>query len=198
MLINQHRRDELELALSCVDPIIKKQTNKKQVGIYRTGFTREETIKLARDFYSIGTGKHKEFFKKHHTCLEMFHRTVRWYGLDIKRYYRVDGGRIYRMNWIPPKEVKKHPPRGSRAHIFKIRGVSLSKGYKDTRELFVELANVYYSNYYKQVKGFYEVLRKVDISMTTFRGRIRKHGITVEFFMSIDDGELFPIKLGSR
>lgn len=190
--------DERELALSCVNTTIEKPKKKKQVGVSRAGFNREEAIQLAKEFYSLGTGSHKEFFKKHHTCLEMFHRTVRWFDLDIKRYYRVDGGKIYSMNWINPNDVKKRPPRGSRAHIFKYRGIALTKGYMDTRELFVELANVYYSHYYKKPKEFYEILRKVDVSMTTFRERLKKYRIGVEFFMSIDDGELFKIKFGSH
>lgn len=188
--------DERELALSCVNTIIEKPKRKKQVGVSRAGFTREEAIQLAKEFYMGGTGKSKEFFKKHHTCLEMFHRTVRWFELDIKRYYRVDGGKIYSMNWINPNDIQKRPPRGSRAHIFKNRGFALTKEYKDTRELFVELANVYYSHYYKKPKEFYEVLRKVDVSWTTYRQRIRKYGIKTEFFMSIDGGELFKIKFG--
>ncbi|CAD5752745.1 Uncharacterised protein [Escherichia coli] len=187
--------DELELARSCV-PIIEKSVKKKFNGVSNAGFNREEAIKLAKEFYSQGTGHSKEFFKKHHTCLEMFHRTVRLFELDIKRYFRIDGGPIYSMKWITPKEVKKRPTRGSRAHIFKIRGIALTKEYKESRELFVELANVYYSHYYKQPKAFYEVLRKVDISWTTFRQRIRKYGIKAEFFMSIDNGDLFPIKFG--
>lgn len=190
--------DELELARSCVPIYETPVQKKKQVGVSRAGFTREEAIQLAKEFYTLGTGKSKEFFKKHHTCLEMFHRTVRWFELDIKRFYRVDGGKIYSMNWVNPNDVKKRPPRGSRAHIFKNRGYALTKEYKDTRELFVELANVYYSHYYKKPKEFYEVLKKVDISWTTFRQRIRKYNIKVEFFMSIDDGDLFKIKFGSH
>lgn len=190
--------DERELALSCVNTTIEKPKKKKQVGVSRAGFTREESIQLAKEFYSLGTGQSKEFFKKHHTCLEMFHRTVRWFDLDIKRYYRVDGGKIYRMNWINPNEVKKRPPRGSRGIIHKFRSYAFTKEHRDTRELFVELMNVQYSHYYKRPKEFYEVLKMIDISKTTYYTRLKKYRIGVEFFMSIDDGELFKIKFGSH
>ncbi|GDU98447.1 hypothetical protein BvCmsSIP024_03472 [Escherichia coli] len=190
--------DERELALSCVNTTIEKPKKKKQVGVSRAGFTREEAIQLAKEFYTGGTGHSKEFFKKHHTCLEMFHRTVRWFELDIKRYYRVDGGKIYRMNWINPNEVQKRPPRGSRGIIHKFRSYAFTKEHRDTRELFVELMNVQYSHYYKRPKEFYEVLKMIDISKTTYYTRLKKYRIGVEFFMSIDDGELFKIKFGSH
>ena len=190
--------DERELALSCVNTNIEKPKKKKQVGVSRAGFTREEAIQLAKEFYSLGTGQYKEFFKKHHTCLEMFHRTVRWFDLDIKRFYRVDGGKIYRMKWINPNDVKKRPPRGSRAIIHRFRSYAFTKEHRDTRELFVELMNVQYSHYYKRPKEFYEVLKAIDISKTTYYTRLKKYRIGVEFFMSIDDGELFKIKFGSH
>lgn len=77
------------------------------------------------------------------------------------------------------------------------RNIAFKKGYGDTRELFVELANVRYSHYYRNPKEFFEVLRKVDISRGTYYSRLKKYGIKAEFFMSVDDGELFPIKCKS-
>ncbi len=58
-------------------------------------------------------------------------------------------------------------------------------------------ANVRYSHYYRNPKEFFEVLRKVDISRGTYYSRLKKYGIKAEFFMSVDDGELFPIKCKS-
>ncbi|HGE9215507.1 TPA: hypothetical protein ACGBPB_004471, partial [Escherichia coli] len=112
-----------------------------------------------------------------------------------KRYYRIDDGPIYRLQWKPIREVLKQK-RLNHA-ITRYRNEAFKKGYGDTRELFVELANVKYSHYYNDPKSFFEVLRKVDISRGTYYSRLKKYGIKAEFFMSVDDGELFPIKCKS-
>lgn len=195
MLINQTRNDELDLALSCVHPSeIQRVKPSKQVAVSRAGFTREEAIKLATELYrDYRDSERNDFLRKHGTCRDMFYETIKWFGLDIKRYYRVDGGKIYRMKWTHPQEIMKRDPRTTRS-ITKYRNVAFTKEHKDTRELFVELANVQYCHYYRQRKEFENVLRTVDVSISEYYRRLRKYNIKVEFFMSIDNGELFPCK----
>lgn len=198
MLINQHQRDELELAMSYYSTSYKEPV--KQIierGISRDGFTREEVIKLATEYYrDVGNAGRDEFFRKHKTSRTMFYRTMDWFRLDIQRYYRIDGGRVYKMEWVNPKETMKRDPRVTRA-ITRFRNEAFRKGHADNRELFVELANVQYCHYYKRPREFYGVLRKVDISKGTYYNRIRKYGITAEVFMSIDNRELFRVKCKS-
>ncbi|EHI3273306.1 hypothetical protein J9089_003245 [Salmonella enterica] len=198
MFINQHQRDEFDLAMSYYRHGYKEPV--KQIierGISRDGFTREEVVELATEYYrDIGNAGRDEFFRKHRTCRAMFYRTMDWFKLDIKRYYRIDDGQIYRMEWLHPNEIMKRDPRVTRA-ITRFRNVAFEKGHPDTRELFVELANVQYCHYYKRPKEFREVLRKVDISNGTYYHRIKKYNIKAEVFMSIDNGELFRVKCKS-
>ncbi|WP_413176403.1 hypothetical protein [Escherichia coli] len=199
MLINQQQRDELDLALSCTDHEYRLPVKHKHLktDITTSGFSREEAkdilIELYRDYGF--TKDRSEFFRKHRTSQTEFQRVREWFDFDIKRYYRIDDGPIYRMQWIPVREMMKHDRLNQ--EVTMPRCVAFKKGYGDTRELFVELANVKYSHYYNNPKEFFEVLRKVDISRGTYYSRLRKYGIKAEFFMTIDDGELFPIKCKS-
>lgn len=195
MLINQQQRDELELALSCTDHEYRLPVKHKHLKTdYTTsGFSREEAKEILIELYrDNGYRDVDNFFRKHRTSHTEFQRVREWFDFDIKRFYRVDGGQIYRLQWKPIREVLKQT-RDSMA-VTMPRNIAFKKGYGDTRELFVELANVKYSHYYNDPKAFFEVLRKVDISRGTYYSRLKKYGIKVEFFMSIDDGELFPIK----
>lgn len=201
MLINQQQRDELELAFSCCTGHEYRLPVKHKHGrndITTSGFSREEAKEILIEFYrDCGYGgDRKAFFKKHRTSQTVFQTVRDWFDFDIKRFYRIDDGPIYRMQWIPVREMMKQ----GRLHNLAVtyhRNDAFRKGYGDTRELFVELANVKYSHYYNDPKSFFEVLRKVDISRGTYYSRLKKYGIKVEFFMSIDDGELFPIKCKS-
>ena len=198
MLINQQQRDELELALSCTDHEYRLPVKHKHLKTdYTTsGFSREEAKQILIELYrDHGYTDIHNFFKKHRTSQTEFQRVREWFDFDIKRFYRVDDGPIYRLQWTPIREVMKHK-RDSMA-ITMPRNIAFKKGYGDTRELFVELANVRYSHYYRNPKEFFEVLRKVDISRGTYYSRLKKYGIKAEFFMSVDDGELFPIKCKS-
>ncbi|ECK2624922.1 hypothetical protein FQY15_19545 [Salmonella enterica] len=198
MFINQHQQDEFELALSCVARPIHSVSQIKQHAVSRYGLTREQTIKLATEFYrDVGHANRKEFFRKHGMCTEVFYRNVRWFSLDIKRYYRIDGGPIYAMQWLHPQETMKRDPRISQSIIMKCRNNAFLKEHRDTRELFVELANIQYCHYYKRPKQFFQVLKTVDISRGTYYHRIKKYGIKAEVFMSIDNRELFPVKCKS-
>ncbi|MEL2806251.1 hypothetical protein R9K95_17805 [Escherichia coli] len=195
MLINQQQRDELELALSCTDHEYRLPVKHKHLktDITTSGFSREEAKEILIELYrDNGYRDLHNFFRKHRTSHTEFQRVREWFNFDIKRFYRVDGGQIYRLQWKPIREVLKQT-RDNMA-ITMPRNIAFKKGYGDTRELFVELANVKYSHYYNDPKSFFEVLRKVDISRGTYYSRLKKYGIKVEFFMSIDDGELFPIK----
>lgn len=196
MLINQQQRDVLELAFSCcTDHEYRLPVKHKHLKTdYTTsGFSREEAKEILIEFYrDNGYRDVHNFFKKHRTSHTEFRRVRDWFDFDIKRYYRIDDGPIYRLQWKPIREVLKQT-RDNMA-VTMPRNIAFKKGYGDTRELFVELANVKYSHYYNDPKSFFEVLRKVDISRGTYYSRLKKYGIKVEFFMSIDDGELFPIK----
>ncbi|HAX5197895.1 TPA: hypothetical protein JZG68_002212 [Escherichia coli] len=195
MLINQQQRDELELALSCTDHEYRLPVKHKHLktDITTSGFSREEAKEILIELYrDNGYTDVHNFFKKHRTSHTEFRRVREWFDFDIKRFYRVDGGQIYRLQWKPIREVLKQT-RDSMA-VTMPRCVAFKKGYGDTRELFVELANVKYSHYYNDPKSFFEVLRKVDISRGTYYSRLKKYGIKVEFFMSIDDSPMFKIK----
>lgn len=195
MLINQQQRDELELALSCTDHEYRLPVKHKHLktDITTSGFSREEAKEILIELYrDNGYTDVHNFFKKHRTSHTEFQRIREWFDFDIKRFYRVDGGQIYRLQWKPIREVLKQT-RDNMA-VTMPRCVAFKKGYGDTRELFVELANVKYSHYYNDPKSFFEVLRKVDISRGTYYSRLKKYGIKVEFFMSIDDSPMFKIK----
>ncbi|MEW5208560.1 hypothetical protein AB1Y72_01120 [Escherichia coli] len=195
MLINQQQRDELELALSCTDHEYRLPVKHKHLktDITTSGFSREEAKEILIELYrDNGYRDVRNFFRKHRTSHTEFNRVREWFDFDIKRFYRVDDGPIYRLQWTPMREVLKQT-RDNMA-VTMPRNIAFKKGYGDTRELFVELANVRYSHYYNDPKGFFEVLRKVDISRGTYYSRLRQYGIKAEFFMSVDDGELFPIK----
>ncbi|MCY6417956.1 hypothetical protein OYC42_20520 [Escherichia coli] len=195
MLINQQERYELELALSCTDHEYRLPVkhHHKKTDYTTSGFSREEAKQILIELYrDQGYTDIHNFFKKHRTSQTEFQRVREWFDFDIKRYYRIDDGPIYRLQWKPIREVLKQT-RDNMA-VTMPRNIAFKKGYGDTRELFVELANVKYSHYYNDPKSFFEVLRKVDISRGTYYSRLKKYGIKVEFFMSIDDGELFPIK----
>ncbi|EKS9743099.1 hypothetical protein QDA43_004656 [Salmonella enterica] len=199
MFINQHQQDELELALSCTDHEYRlpvKHRHKK-TDYTTSGFSREEALELATEFYRDCGHTHTihEFFKARRTSYTEFRRVMEWFDFDVKRYYRVDGGNIYRMQWIPSRDVMNHERRN--LAVTMPRCEAFKKGYADTKELFVELVNVKYSHYYNNPKEFFEVLRRVDISRGTYYNRVKQYGIKVEFFMSIDNGELFPIKFKS-
>ncbi|EMD4231275.1 hypothetical protein VQ237_001000 [Salmonella enterica] len=200
MIINQHRRDELELALSCTDHEYRLPVKHwhKKTDYTTSGFSREEALALATEFYRDCGHKRSayyDFFKARRTSYTEFRRVMEWFDFDIKRYYRVNGGQMYRMQWISIRDVLKHE-RLNHA-ITRFRNTAFGKGYADTKELFVELVNVKYSHYYSNPKEFFEVLRRIDISRGTYYNRIKKYGIKVEFFMSIDDNPLFPIKCKS-
>ncbi|EII2057443.1 hypothetical protein LG058_003443 [Escherichia coli] len=198
MLINQQQRDELELALSCTDHEYRLPVKHKHLktDITTSGFSREEAKDILIEFYrDNGYSNPHEFFKKHRTSQTEFQRVREWFDFDIKRYYRIDDGPIYRMQWIPVREMLKHERKNQ--EVTMPRCVAFKKGYGDTRELFVELANVKYSHYYNNPKEFFEVLRKVDISRGTYYSRLRKYGIKAEFFMTIDDSPMFKIKCKS-
>ncbi|HCN2512112.1 TPA: hypothetical protein N6Q68_002273 [Escherichia coli] len=196
MLINQQQRDELKLAFSCCtdhEYRLPVKHHHKKTDYTTSGFSREEAKKILIELYrDHGYTDIHNFFKKHRTSQTEFQRVREWFDFDIKRFYRVDDGPIYRLQWKPIREVLKQT-RDSMA-VTMPRNIAFKKGYGDTRELFVELANVKYSYYYNDPKSFFEVLRKVDISRGTYYSRLKKYGIKAEFFMSVDDGELFPIK----
>lgn len=196
MIIKQSERDELELALSCIDPEYRfpvKQQHKK-TDYTTSGFSRDEIVKLAIEFYrECGQNKNREhFFRKYKTSHAEFTRACRWFELDIKRYYRVDGGKMYRMSWTPKIEIRRR--ERFRYQWMGQRNIAFTKGYADERELFVQLANTYYGHYYNNPKGFKEILDKVDISRSWYKKKLKRYGIKVEFFMSIDDSPIFSIK----
>ncbi|EPY9990597.1 hypothetical protein ACXIDX_004726 [Escherichia coli] len=198
MLINQQQRDELDLALSCTDHEYRLPVKHKHLktDITTSGFSREEAKDILIELYrDHGYTDIHNFFKKHRTSQTEFQRVREWFDFDIKRYYRIDDGPIYRLQWKPLREVLKQT-RDSMA-VTMPRCVAFKKGYGDTRELFVELANVKYSHFYNNPKEFFEVLRKVDISRGTYYSRLRKYGIKAEFFMTIDDSPMFKIKCKS-
>ncbi|HFQ8383465.1 TPA: hypothetical protein ACHTAY_002481 [Escherichia coli] len=195
MLINQQQRDELELALSCTDHEYRLPVKHKHLktDITTSGFSREEAKEILIELYrDNGYRDVRNFFRKHRTSHTEFNRVREWFDFDIKRFYRVDDGPIYRLQWTPMREVLKQT-RDNMA-VTMPRNIAFKKGYGDTRELFVELANVRYSHYYNDPKGFFEVLRKVDISRGTYYSRLRQYGIKAEFFMSVDDSPMFKIK----
>ncbi|EDA3265512.1 hypothetical protein A4L30_10680 [Salmonella enterica subsp. enterica serovar Bovismorbificans] len=193
MLINQNRSDELELALSCTDYYQRPRQTEEYKRDRANGFTREDILIMAKEFYSTeGNQRDRErFFHERHTSLAEFRRAFRKLNIDAKRYFRIDGGRIYRMNWSPygSRERKKFipAPRKKSNAVF-------NKGYRDDRDLFVELASTYYSQFYNDPRGFKEILDKVDISRAWYKKKVKRYGIRVEFFMSLDNGELFPLQ----
>ncbi|EMW0060129.1 hypothetical protein ABIV32_001541 [Salmonella enterica subsp. enterica] len=198
MLINQHQRDELDLAFSCMDRDYRLPVrhHHKKTDVTTSGFTREEALQLATEFYrDIGHGNRDEFFKSRKTSYTEFQRVMEWFDFDIKRYYRVDGGQIYRMQWTPRREILNRW-RYTNHWVGGYRNDSstFKKGYEDTRELFVEMENLRLGHYFDNTKEFFDLLRRVDIGKTTYYSRLKKYGIKREFFMSIDNGELFPIK----
>ncbi|EDZ3225024.1 hypothetical protein GV858_05990 [Salmonella enterica] len=199
MLINQHQRDEFDLAMSCIDhevipPILKP----KKTEYTKSGFSREETVALAIEYYrDYGHANQDEFFKIHRTNRTHFHQAIKWFELDIRRYYRIDGGKVYHMNWIAPQEVMKRKEGITTKAITRPRSVAFLKHHADTRELFVELANMQYCYYYKKPKEFFELLRTIDISRGTYYQRLKKYRISVEVFMSVDNGELFRLKFNT-
>ncbi|EGN2171625.1 hypothetical protein IIF97_001267 [Salmonella enterica] len=194
MFINQHQQDELELALSCTDyyqrPVVQKVEPKKQRS---NGFTREDIIELAKEMYTTEDHQRirEQFFRERNTSYAEFVRAFRNMKIEEKRFFRIDGGKIYRMTWSPwgkGKNEKFRPMgRGKRRYAF-------TKEYSDNRELFVELAHCYYSHFYNDPKGFQEVLDTVDISRPWYKKKFKRYNIQVEFFMSLDDGEIFPLK----
>lgn len=195
MLINQTRSDELELALSCTDYYQRPRAIEEPKKDSSNGFTREDILTVAREFYSTeGNQKNREqFFRDRNMSFADFQRAFRGMKIDAKRYFRIDGGRIYRMNWNPhgrkmaDREKFIPEPRKKSNAVF-------NKGYRDDRDLFVELASTYYSQFYNDPKGFKEILDKVDISRAWYKKKIKRYGIRVEFFMSLDNGELFPLQ----
>ncbi|WP_311750752.1 hypothetical protein [Proteus columbae] len=196
MFINQNQREEFELARSCLEreQRLPVRHHHKKDDVTTSGFTRKKALELLTTFYrECGHGKgRREFFKRHRTSQTEFQRVIEWFDFDIKRYFQVDDGQLYLINWKPIREVLKQE-RLSMA-VTKHRNTAFKKGYADTKELFVELVCVRYSHYYNNPKEFFEVLRKVDISRGTFYNRVKKYNIKAKFFMSVDNGEIFQIK----
>ncbi|EDT7800718.1 hypothetical protein CCF60_003137 [Salmonella enterica subsp. enterica serovar Berkeley] len=198
MLINQNRRDELELALSCTDhPYrLKVYHHHKKTDTTTSGFTREEAIALATEFYrDNGHRNYYDFFKARRTSYTEFRRVCEWFDLNIQRYYRVDGGKLYRMNWTPLRDIQsrwRHSDKWIGGYR-NDRG-TFKNGHVDTRELFVDMENLRVGHYFNNPKEFYDLLRRVDIGKTTYYQRLKQYNIKTEYFMSIDDGELFQIQ----
>lgn len=110
MLINQQERDELELALSCTDHEYRLPVkhHHKKTDYTTSGFSREEAKQILIELYrDHGYTDIHNFFKKHRTSQTEFQRVREWFDFDIKRYYRVDDGPIYRLQWKPIREVLK-------------------------------------------------------------------------------------------
>ncbi|MCV9297036.1 hypothetical protein ODZ63_14470 [Escherichia coli] len=111
MLINQQQRDVLELAFSCCTdheyhlPVKHKHL---KTDYTTSGFSREEAKEILIELYrDNGYTDVHNFFKKHRTSHTEFQRVRDWFDFDIKRYYRVDDGPIYRLQWKPIREVLK-------------------------------------------------------------------------------------------
>lgn len=156
------------------------------------GYSYNEVIKIMKDFYmNCGyVGDKKQFFKERFTSHATMRRNSEWFGLEYQRFFRVDGGTIYRMTWIDTHIMRKKPkwkdyPIGKRNTAFK-------GAYRDERTLFVELMNYYYSYCYRDRARFEEVLKKVDISRAYYKKKVKQYNIKVEFFMSIDGCDPFP------
>ncbi|ECW0786375.1 hypothetical protein F3Q20_02510 [Salmonella enterica subsp. enterica] len=201
MFINQQQRDELELAFSCTDRDYRLPVrhHHKKTDMTTSGFTREEALELATEFYrDCGYGNHNEFFKARRTSHTEFRRVMEWFDFDIKRYYRVDGGQIYRMNWIGRREMLNRWRYTDKwVGGYRNDSSTFKKGYTESRELFVEMENLRLGHYFDNAKEFHDLLRRVDIGRSTYYSRLKKYGIKREFFMSIDGGELFPLKCRS-
>lgn len=101
MLINQQQRDEVELAFSCcTDHEYRLPVKHKHLKTdYTTsGFSREEAKEILIEFYrDNGYTDVHNFFRKHRTSHTEFRRVRDWFDFDIKRYYRIDDGPIYRL-----------------------------------------------------------------------------------------------------
>ncbi|HFG7647153.1 TPA: hypothetical protein ACGIMR_000514 [Salmonella enterica subsp. enterica serovar Javiana] len=205
MFINQHQRDELELAFSCTDHYYQPQPKPeppKGIVYSKSGFTREDIVKIATDFYqNCGNStilRNKFFKKKYQISYDTFKLNMQWFGVDVQRYYRVDGGKIYRMIWTPTHEIMKRDRYCDKwVGGYRNDSRTFQKGHADTRELFVDMENLRLGHYFNNSKEFYDLLRRVDIGRTTYYTRLKKYGIKREFFMSIDGNPLFPYKCRS-
>lgn len=137
MLINQKQRDELELAFSCcTDHEYRLPVKHKHLKTdYTTsGFSREEAKEILIEFYrDNGYTDVHNFFKKHRTSHTEFRRVRDWFDFDIKRFYRIDDGPVYRLQWKPIREVLKQK-RLNHA-VTRYRNEAFKKGYGDTRDL---------------------------------------------------------------
>ncbi|EBK0477651.1 hypothetical protein Q9V03_000734 [Salmonella enterica] len=170
-------------------------TNKyRRYSLSPYGFRYDEVIRIMKDFYmTCGyVGDRDQFFKDRFTSHATMMRNCRWFGIDIQRYYRVDGGKIYKMNWVETNVMMKKT-RWIDSKVGK-RNSAFKRGYRDERALFVELMNCYYSTCYRDRERFEWYLQTVDISRPYYKKKIKQYQIKVEFFMSLDGCEPFPYK----